>query len=270
MNSISRSLSTFLYLTLAFSTFAHAVTLLPSAASDTFPECGLTCTTFTEAETGCVPPAAPVTNQATYVSCFCQSSLLTTFRSSADGTCDTTCTKESDRKLLQEWYLNYCKTDGSSSDSSSTTSKSSANSSSNSTSAASTADASTVPKTWWDGHYQWIIMVIILAIGFTAIAVLGVWLKRRHDAKYPNLYHAAASGASSSSVFANRNHDSSAPGPVPAAVAANQQEPANTDSIASSSRTIVAMPKIRSIREPSRLQKTPPEEDEIEVTEVPR
>lgn len=30
---------------------------------------------------------------------------------------------------------------------------------------------------------QWIIMVIVLAIGLTALALIGLWLKRRHDRK---------------------------------------------------------------------------------------
>jgi hypothetical protein len=32
-------------------------------------------------------------------------------------------------------------------------------------------------------------MIIILAVGLTAIALVGMWLKRRYDAKRPGLYH---------------------------------------------------------------------------------
>lgn len=38
-------------------------------------------------------------------------------------------------------------------------------------------------------HYRWVIMIVILVVGFTALTVLGVWLKRRYDAKRPGLYH---------------------------------------------------------------------------------
>lgn len=36
-------------------------------------------------------------------------------------------------------------------------------------------------------------MLIVLVIGFSIIAVLGVWFKRRYDAKRPNLYHGGGS-----------------------------------------------------------------------------
>ncbi|KAJ5640916.1 hypothetical protein N7528_000541 [Penicillium herquei] len=36
---------------------------------------------------------------------------------------------------------------------------------------------------WWQAHYRWVIMVIVLVIGFGLIAVVGVWLRRRHDLK---------------------------------------------------------------------------------------
>jgi hypothetical protein len=38
-------------------------------------------------------------------------------------------------------------------------------------------------------------MLIVLVIGFGLIGALGVWFKRRYDAKRPNLYHGGSSGA---------------------------------------------------------------------------
>ncbi|KAJ6028799.1 hypothetical protein N7540_004375 [Penicillium herquei] len=38
-------------------------------------------------------------------------------------------------------------------------------------------------QTWWQSHYRWVIMVIVLVIGFGLIAAVGVWLRRRHDLK---------------------------------------------------------------------------------------
>jgi hypothetical protein len=37
-------------------------------------------------------------------------------------------------------------------------------------------------------------MLIVLVIGFTIIAILGVWFKRRYEAKRPNLYGGGSSG----------------------------------------------------------------------------
>ncbi|KAJ5721389.1 uncharacterized protein N7483_009323 [Penicillium malachiteum] len=38
-------------------------------------------------------------------------------------------------------------------------------------------------QSWWQAHYRWVIMVIVLVIGFGLIAAVGVWLRRRHDLK---------------------------------------------------------------------------------------
>jgi hypothetical protein len=99
----------------AFTSLASAQVLVPQAASNSFPACALSCTTLLSAQGGCVPPAAPVTDQAIYVSCFCQSALLTTLHTSPDGTCDPYCTVESDRQELMAWYNNFCATGGSAS-----------------------------------------------------------------------------------------------------------------------------------------------------------
>lgn len=91
-----------------FTTIATAQAIIPSAASASFPPCALSCTQLIEAQNNCIPPAAPVTNQATYDSCFCQSSLLAQLRVSPDGTCDAFCPAQSDRQLLQNWYKGFC------------------------------------------------------------------------------------------------------------------------------------------------------------------
>lgn len=94
--------------TIAFATVAAAQVLVPQAASNNFPACALSCSSLLDAQSGCIPPAAPVTDQAIYVSCFCQSTLLTTLHSSPDGTCDQWCPVESDRQELMAWYNNFC------------------------------------------------------------------------------------------------------------------------------------------------------------------
>lgn len=42
-------------------------------------------------------------------------------------------------------------------------------------------------------------MVIVLIVGFSAIAAIGVCLKRRYDAKRPGLYHGGTEAGSRSS-----------------------------------------------------------------------
>ncbi|KAL6237143.1 hypothetical protein BDW75DRAFT_91747 [Aspergillus navahoensis] len=276
--SLSLSLSTFFYLSLAFTTsvLAQDVRLRPTAASSSFPACGLTCPILAQADDSCTPPTAQVTNQQTYVSCFCQSDLLKNFRTTADGTCDDTCTSSDDRQLLQQWYVNFCSNGGdtesnpgTAEDSTSNTNSGNNNNSGNSngtSSANSAADSSgssgvsngAGPQSWWDGHYQWVIMVIVLAVGFTVIAIVGVWLKRRHDKKHPNLYH-ATHGASDSRIFQSRNQDSLAP----------HARSVNAVSFASSSRTNVGPPN-RQGPSPSPLQNSQGVDNGVEIREAPR
>ncbi|KAL1852310.1 hypothetical protein Plec18170_006038 [Paecilomyces lecythidis] len=181
--------------TLLSSTAAQSVTLLPSAGSDTFPACAVDCQTLEQAQDSCVPPAAPVTNQATYVSCFCQSALLTQLRSSPAGVCSAC--SAADSQKLQQWYNNFCSTGGNVQTTTTSTSTTATNAAA--AAAATTTGSHTKsypsPPSWISTHYQWIIMIIILAIGLTAIALGGMWLKRRYDAKRPGLYHGDTSTA---------------------------------------------------------------------------
>jgi hypothetical protein len=97
---------------IAFASVATAQTLVPTAASNDFPACALNCQLLLSAQGGCVPPAAPVTDQAVYVSCFCQSTLISALHTSPDGTCDSYCSVESDRQELMAWYNNLCAAGG--------------------------------------------------------------------------------------------------------------------------------------------------------------
>lgn len=116
-------------------------------------------------------------------------------------------------------------------------------------------------------------MVIVLIIAFTALTVLGVWLKRRHDAKYPHLYHASGSRASSGPLLSTNPASTPTlpPGAFNPNVGSSMTEPrrlqnANTDSYASSERTSVSAypPSTRSARGPTRLQRAaPPSGDQI-------
>jgi hypothetical protein len=53
-------------------------------------------------------------------------------------------------------------------------------------------------------------MLIVLVIGFSALAVGGVFLKRRYDAKRPNLYHG---GNNNSNMLYDRNSGVLSPAP---------------------------------------------------------
>lgn len=113
--SLRASFLTLFYLTLAFTTSVLAqgedVQLRPSAASDSFPACGVNCEILGQADDACTPPTVPATNRQTYVSCFCQSALITGLKSNAQSVCGT-CTSQSDSQKLQKWYVDFCNSGG--------------------------------------------------------------------------------------------------------------------------------------------------------------
>lgn len=217
-----------------------------------FPSCAVNCSLLQQAQTECAD-----NDHATIASCFCQSSLIDQLHSSPDGVCDQVCTA-SDRALLHAWYGRYC------SKNTKRDSVSALETPLEDTKMAPSQNFSTLKPRgggdWWSTHYQWIIMVIVLIIGFTILTVLGVWLKRRHDAKYPHLYHGGS--RDSSGLLLNRQRQSdptlNQPGSFDPNVEMAQPrrfEGANTDSFASSSRTAITNPRTGRTPSRSRLQR---------------
>lgn len=84
-------------------TSAQQPTLLPS----TLPACARTCPVLIQAQTGCVPPAAPVTDAGTYQSCFCQSGYLAPLKASSANICAPQC-PDGDFATINTWYKGFC------------------------------------------------------------------------------------------------------------------------------------------------------------------
>lgn len=149
-STLTMSLTTrlpFLFLVLIALTISAlaADSILPTSASSTFPQCGLTCTTLTTAQTSCQAADA-----STWTSCFCQSSLLTGLKTS--GSVCSTCST-ADQATLSTWYNNYCNSGGKdTSKPATTTSSAAAGSTSGSSSSATTNKSGTTTeenKSWY-------------------------------------------------------------------------------------------------------------------------
>ena len=82
-------------------------TTLLNFAPGALPSCANTCTALYNAQDACVPPAAPVTNEANYRSCFCQSAYLAPLYTSPAGVCDRAC-GGADLTKIQSWYKGLC------------------------------------------------------------------------------------------------------------------------------------------------------------------
>ena len=94
----------FLLFSLLSITFADK-NLIPTSASDSFPQCGVDCSLLQQAQDSCT--AGP---EASWTSCFCESAMLTSLKSS--GNICTSCTSTTDQSLLSTWYNNYCSSGG--------------------------------------------------------------------------------------------------------------------------------------------------------------
>lgn len=92
--------------------FSFAQTIIPP----TLPACAQQCDTLQKAQGGCVPPAAPVTNQGIYTSCFCQSGFLTSLVSGGAAAASSTCPlcSPADAQTILNWFHQLCAAGGAS------------------------------------------------------------------------------------------------------------------------------------------------------------
>ena len=80
-------------------------TLIPG----NLPTCTASCAQLQNAQTSCTPAGgAPVSNDQTYQSCFCQSALLTTLKQQPGAQLCTQCSPQ-DMQTIQTWYQGFCK-----------------------------------------------------------------------------------------------------------------------------------------------------------------
>lgn len=103
---LSASLPSIIYLLVRSLPVARAqiYLLIPPTG---LPGCAQTCPLLVQAQTGCVPPAAPVTDQSNYLSCFCQSGYLSGLRSGTANVCAPQCT-DAEFAAIAAWYKTDC------------------------------------------------------------------------------------------------------------------------------------------------------------------
>ncbi|KAF2206542.1 hypothetical protein CERZMDRAFT_52884 [Cercospora zeae-maydis SCOH1-5] len=217
------------------------------------PTCGQSCPLLVQAAQAC--SGTDVATQGTWV-CFCQSAYLVNLRSSATGICDSTCTSPTDLQQVSTWYRTNCGSDNGASEhadagtgtaanppangaanpaggaanpaggaanpaggqnapSTGTTSSSTANGANSLSGVSAGVDD---PGTWWENHYKWIIMLIVMVIAFPLIAWGAVCLKRRHDRKQDQIMGGFNAGITTRPPMSDVNMDrSTASIPVAAA-----------------------------------------------------
>ncbi|MCJ1441744.1 MAG: hypothetical protein MMC23_002236 [Stictis urceolatum] len=159
----------------------------------TLPACAQTCPILQQALQSCQA------NPQAAASCFCQSGLLQPIRTAGTNICNTVC-QAADWTTISNWFKQYCANpanpgQGQAGGQTTTTATKPTKTTATTTAptdqaAATSSDASYLgsddinrPESgsqWWSNHWEWVLMVIILVIAFTAIGVGGsIWYKRR-------------------------------------------------------------------------------------------
>jgi len=182
----------------AFSALAGAQSVIDYSK---LPACARQCNILAQAESNCVPPAAPVTTQDIYQSCFCQSTLLTTLKTSP-SLCQAAATGCSvdDADKIEQYYVALCNGPTVQPPETTTTTTTAATTTSGTNTATGTAVGGNTKGVsenksnnggWFSTHWKWVLMLIIIFLFMIIASILGVWLKRRHarraDARRANM-----------------------------------------------------------------------------------
>ncbi|KAF2112302.1 hypothetical protein BDV96DRAFT_649103 [Lophiotrema nucula] len=156
------------------------------------PSCAHQCATLAQAEANCVPPAAPVTDQAIYQSCVCESTLLTGLHSSG-ALCQQTGCSADDAQKISQYYIALCNgpvvqpvatsTTSSATNTLLTTSTATGTSKANGAGANGGLSATDKKKDYLSTHTKWIVMGVVIAVGIIGIWIGALFWKRRHDRK---------------------------------------------------------------------------------------
>ncbi|KAI6804176.1 hypothetical protein KC327_g16669 [Hortaea werneckii] len=222
--------STTLLTALLFLITSTTAQLLADGTSK-FPACAASCPLLVQAAQAC--GGTQTASQQTW-SCFCQSGYLTSLKSSPNGICDGVCgAGTSENQQVMTWYNSNCGSDFGASEhpdtnagGATTTSAGAAGTSSSTLATIGTSGVAALPTTsassgqvsgddgdetsyegsWWDAHYKWVIMIIVLFIGLLIIGLIAGWLKHRHDRKRDQIRGGFNEGITSRPVHHHHGH----------------------------------------------------------------
>ncbi|KAF1981872.1 hypothetical protein K402DRAFT_425045 [Aulographum hederae CBS 113979] len=168
----------FLTLFLFFSSVLSQTTFLDPQV---LPACALACESLTSAQGSCQ-------SQSQAQQCFCSAQTLQPLKQGQySGLCPTC--QDGDMVRVVGWYGNLCSSSGAGTSTTMVTVTSppeqsqTASSTSSSSSSPTAQTNQNVGSSWVDSHYQWIIMLVVLLVGFIALAFTLLWLKKRQRRK---------------------------------------------------------------------------------------
>ncbi|KAF7563281.1 hypothetical protein G7046_g845 [Stylonectria norvegica] len=161
-----------------------ATTLPPFADVAQLPACAVNCGALYDANGGCVPPAVAVAASSVYTDCFCANSNVAAFATGSTGVCDQACTTAGGLSSIAAWYNNFCKAANVAAKTTTTkppvVTLTTSTTTSGSTSGSKAASNSGGGGTWLSGHWQWVIMIVILVVAITGIWIGACIWRRRY------------------------------------------------------------------------------------------
>lgn len=147
------------------------------------PVCASLCGKLFDVQGACVPPNVAKASK----SCFCGDPRLASFISQGaagvSSVCTAvSCTAQADLEKIQSWYAGFCnaqaadptKTGGGAAPSGTGSSGAGSSSSPGTTTPNSSAD-----QTWFQSHWKWVVMIIVVLLAMIIIWVGAVFLRRR-------------------------------------------------------------------------------------------
>jgi len=147
------------------------------------PACASVCGKLFDVQGACTPPNIAQTSSF----CFCGDPRLKPMLQGTTGVqsvCTTNpgeCTDQADLQKIQNWYAGYCNEQS--------TSPTTTSSGSNPTGTGSGSGGTTVGpqpvknQTWFQSHWRWVVMVIVITLGIIIIWVGAVLIRRRYIRK---------------------------------------------------------------------------------------
>lgn len=146
-------------------------TLFPIGNPAILPACASSCGPLFDANGACVPPAAPTAAASVYDACFCSFPPLIPFSSVTIGVCEPgVCSGPGELNSIATWFRSFCGGANDAQPGAPTTS-----SSSSSTGATGSPQSGTTGGgsggDWLSGHWQWVVMLIVLVI-----VIAGCWV----------------------------------------------------------------------------------------------
>ncbi|KAH6608465.1 hypothetical protein Trco_001811 [Trichoderma cornu-damae] len=158
---------------------APITTIVPFGNRAALPECAVSCGHLYDANGACVPPAVPTNSPAVYTSCFCADPRLAAFSTTTGGVCDSACTADPNGLAsITQWYHSICNIQNVAAPTSATTTTTTTSESSSGTN--SSQRTSQPSGDWISGHWQWVVMLVILVVGITSIWIGACIWRRRY------------------------------------------------------------------------------------------